>query len=220
MAEFKTDQPGRARRVEGVPELSEERPAAALAGRFPDRRGELPQEAALRRDGGHPARPAAGDRLRRTCAAIRRSSSAWPRRSIRSARRSRSWRELENDHPSGDKLLPSFRDVLGGLRDFIETHNIVTIPSKVPPIVEETPPFMRALTTASMDTPGPYEKVAKEAFFNVTLPEKTLGREADRGVPGGLQPRHDHRARRSTKFIPATTCSSCGSRARLPRCGS
>jgi uncharacterized protein (DUF885 family) len=37
--------------------------------------------------------------------------------------------------------------------------------------VEETPPFMRALTTASMDTPGPYEKVAKEAYFNVTLPE-------------------------------------------------
>jgi uncharacterized protein (DUF885 family) len=39
------------------------------------------------------------------------------------------------------------------------------------PIVEETPPFMRALTTASMDTPGAYEKVATEAFFNVTLPE-------------------------------------------------
>jgi len=37
--------------------------------------------------------------------------------------------------------------------------------------VEETPPFMRALTTASMDTPGAYENVAKEAFFNVTLPE-------------------------------------------------
>ena len=31
---------------------------------------------------------------------------------------------------------------------------------------------MRALTFASMDTPGPYETVAKEAFFNVTLPEK------------------------------------------------
>jgi uncharacterized protein (DUF885 family) len=41
----------------------------------------------------------------------------------------------------------------------------------VPPIVEETPPFMRALTFASMDTPGPYEHVAKEAFFNVTVPE-------------------------------------------------
>ena len=81
--------------------------------------------------------------------------------------------DLENDHPAADKLLGSFRDVLGGLRDFIETRHIVTIPSKVSPIVEETPPFMRALTSASMDTPGPYEKVAKEAYFNVTLPDPT-----------------------------------------------
>ena len=79
--------------------------------------------------------------------------------------------EAENDHPAPGELLESFRGVLGGLREFIETHHIVTIPSPTPPIVEETPPFMRALTTASMDTPGPYEKVAKEAFFNVTLPE-------------------------------------------------
>jgi uncharacterized protein (DUF885 family) len=81
--------------------------------------------------------------------------------------------ETLSDHPSGANLLPSFKDVLGGLRGFIEVHKIVTIPSEVPPIVQETPPFERALTTASMDTPGPYEKVAKEAFFNVTLPEKT-----------------------------------------------
>jgi uncharacterized protein (DUF885 family) len=79
--------------------------------------------------------------------------------------------DLENDHPAGDKLLQSFRDVLGGLRSFVVSQRIVTIPSPVPPIVEETPPFARALTTASMDTPGPYEKVAKEAYFNVTLPE-------------------------------------------------
>jgi len=45
------------------------------------------------------------------------------------------------------------------------------------PIVEETPPFMRALTFASMDTPGPYEHTAKEAFFNVTLPEKSWAPE-------------------------------------------
>jgi uncharacterized protein (DUF885 family) len=79
--------------------------------------------------------------------------------------------ELEKDHPPAAKLLTSFRDVLGGLRSFIESRHIVTIPSPVPPIVEETPPFMRALTTASMDTPGPFETVAKEGFFNVTLPE-------------------------------------------------
>lgn len=79
--------------------------------------------------------------------------------------------EAEKDHPPAGKLLQAFRDVLGGLRDFIEKHHIITIPSQVMPIIEETPPFMRALTVASMDTPGAYEKVAKEAFFNVTLPE-------------------------------------------------
>jgi hypothetical protein len=80
--------------------------------------------------------------------------------------------DAEQDHPSGDGLLKAFRDTLEGERQFITAHHIVTIPSPVLPIVEETPPFMRALTSASMDTPGPWEKVAKEAFFNVTLPEK------------------------------------------------
>jgi uncharacterized protein (DUF885 family) len=79
--------------------------------------------------------------------------------------------ELEKDHPAPDKLLQSFRDTLGGLKDFLSQHHIVKLPSEVLPIVEETPPFARALTFASMDTPGPFEKVAKEAFFNVTLPE-------------------------------------------------
>jgi uncharacterized protein (DUF885 family) len=79
--------------------------------------------------------------------------------------------EAEKDHPPAGRLLQAFRDVLGGLRDFIDQHHIITIPSKVLPIIEETPPFERALTTASMDTPGAYERVAKEAFFNVTLPE-------------------------------------------------
>jgi|SRR5713101_320058 len=79
--------------------------------------------------------------------------------------------QMSKDHPAPDKLLQSFRDVLGGLKTYIEEHKIITIPSEVPPIVEETPPFARALTFASMDTPGPYESKAKEAYFNVTLPE-------------------------------------------------
>ena len=78
----------------------------------------------------------------------------------------------EKDHPAPDKLLQSFTDTLDGLRQFISSRHIAGIPSQVLPTVEETPPFMRALTFASMDTAGPYEKVAKDAFFNVTLPEK------------------------------------------------
>lgn len=79
---------------------------------------------------------------------------------------------LEKDHPAPDKLLETFRDLLGSLRQFIEANKIITIPSQILPILEESPPFMRATTTASMDTPGPYETQATEAMFNVTLPER------------------------------------------------
>ena len=79
----------------------------------------------------------------------------------------------EKDHPAPDRLLQSFTDTLDGLRNYITAHHLAKIPSPVLPVVEETPPFMRALTFASMDMPGPYEAVAKEAFFNVTLPEKS-----------------------------------------------
>ncbi len=78
--------------------------------------------------------------------------------------------ELEKDHPAPDQLLQAFRDRFNGLVAFIQQKQIITIPSDVRPILEETPPFARAITEASMDTPGPYEKVATEAYFNVTLP--------------------------------------------------
>jgi uncharacterized protein (DUF885 family) len=79
--------------------------------------------------------------------------------------------ELGSDYPAPDKILDTFRATFDHLVAFIRQKQIITIPSDVRPIVEETPPFMRATTFASMDTPGPYEKVAKEAYFNVTLPE-------------------------------------------------
>jgi uncharacterized protein (DUF885 family) len=85
--------------------------------------------------------------------------------------------ELERDHPAPDQLLQSFRDTFSSLRGFIQQKRIITIPSPFLPTLEETPPFMRALTTASMDTPGPYESVAKEAYFNVTLPEANWPKE-------------------------------------------
>jgi uncharacterized protein (DUF885 family) len=80
--------------------------------------------------------------------------------------------DLGNDHPVPTQLLQSFRDTFDGLIAFIQEKQIITIPSDIRPILEETPPFMRATTMASMDTPGPFEKVAHEAYFNVTLPEK------------------------------------------------
>jgi uncharacterized protein (DUF885 family) len=82
--------------------------------------------------------------------------------------------ELGADHPAPDQLLNSFRATFNSLVAFIRAHHIVTIPSDAQPIVEETPPFMRATTFASMDTPGPYEEHATEAYFNVTLPDPKM----------------------------------------------
>ena len=76
--------------------------------------------------------------------------------------------DLQNHHPAPDQLLQAFRDTLGGLKEFIEAKKIITIPPGMLPILEETPPFERATTEASIDTPGPYETHDNKALFNVT----------------------------------------------------
>ena len=82
--------------------------------------------------------------------------------------------ELGHQHPAPDQLLDAFRATFTSLLDFIRSHNIVTIPSDVRPVLEETPPFMRATTQASMDSPGPFETKATTSYFNVTLPDPSM----------------------------------------------
>ncbi len=82
--------------------------------------------------------------------------------------------DLGEDHPAPGQLLDAFRATFTSLVGFIREHHIVTIPSDVRPIVEETPPFMRATTFASMDTAGPFETHATESYFNVTLPDPSM----------------------------------------------
>jgi uncharacterized protein (DUF885 family) len=78
---------------------------------------------------------------------------------------------LQVDHPPAAKLLQTTQDTLDSIRQFIEAHHIVTIPPSEPAHVQETPPFMRSTTSASMDTPGPFETATLRAFFNMTLPD-------------------------------------------------
>jgi uncharacterized protein (DUF885 family) len=80
--------------------------------------------------------------------------------------------ELATIHPPPDQLLQTFQSQFAGLIAFIRSHHIITIPSDVEPTLEETPPFMRATTQASMDPPGPFETHSTKAYFNVTLPER------------------------------------------------
>lgn len=81
---------------------------------------------------------------------------------------------LEADHPPVEKLLSTTQAELDSLGRFMTEKRIVTIPKAAPARVEETPPFLRATTTASMDIPGPFETVATEAYYNMTLPDPKL----------------------------------------------
>jgi uncharacterized protein (DUF885 family) len=75
---------------------------------------------------------------------------------------------LSANHPTAGDLLPSVRRSLEDARRFLVERGLVTIPSEVRPRVEETPPYARAGSFASMDTPGPFELKATEAFYYVT----------------------------------------------------
>jgi uncharacterized protein (DUF885 family) len=85
--------------------------------------------------------------------------------------------ELASIHPAPDKLLAAFQARFNSEIDFIHTHHIITIPSTVQPTLEETPPFERATTQASMDPPGPFETHSTKAYFFVTLPEPSWPKE-------------------------------------------
>jgi uncharacterized protein (DUF885 family) len=74
---------------------------------------------------------------------------------------------LGNDHPTAEDLIPAVRRSLEAARQFVIAKDLVTIPSEVRPRVEPTPPYARGTGFASMDTPGPYETHATEAFYYV-----------------------------------------------------
>jgi uncharacterized protein (DUF885 family) len=86
--------------------------------------------------------------------------------------------EIESDHPPAAKLLSITQGELDAIGRFMSEHHIVTVPDAPPARVQETPPFLRATTSASMEIPGPFETVATEAYYNMTLPDPKLSAKA------------------------------------------
>ncbi len=78
------------------------------------------------------------------------------------------FKAVQREHPTAANLIPDTRKELDGIRRFIIERHLVTIPSEVRPRVEETPPPFRSIWFAAMDTPGPFEKKATEAYFYLT----------------------------------------------------
>jgi hypothetical protein len=78
---------------------------------------------------------------------------------------------VRRDHPAAEQLLATVSGQLAGLQAFVTERRLVTLPSETLPTVAETPPFQRALTTAAMDWPGPFETTALKSFYYITPPD-------------------------------------------------
>jgi uncharacterized protein (DUF885 family) len=78
------------------------------------------------------------------------------------------FKDIQKEHPTVEDLLKDVSKDLEEVRKFVVSHHLVTIPSEVRAQVKETPQYRRATSFASMDTPGPFEKRAPEAYFYVT----------------------------------------------------
>jgi uncharacterized protein (DUF885 family) len=81
------------------------------------------------------------------------------------------FKEIQKDHPTEQGLIPDTKKNLEGIRQFLIDRKIVSMPTDVRVRVEETPQFARATSFASMDTPGPFETKATEAYYYVTPPD-------------------------------------------------
>jgi len=78
---------------------------------------------------------------------------------------------IKKDHPTPESLIPDTARDLENIRQFVIDHHVITIPSPVRAQVTETPQYLRATSFASMDTPGPFETKATEAYYYVTPTE-------------------------------------------------
>ncbi len=75
---------------------------------------------------------------------------------------------LYRDHPAATELVPTAQRMVAETRAFVVTHDLASIPSPDSCRVEETPSFGRALSTASMNPPGPFDTKGDEGIYYVT----------------------------------------------------
>jgi len=81
------------------------------------------------------------------------------------------FKQIQSEHPTPENLIPDVTKELDKIRKYVSSRHLVSIPSEVRARVKETPQYLRATSFASMDTPGPFERRATEAYYYVTPTE-------------------------------------------------
>ncbi len=75
---------------------------------------------------------------------------------------------MYRDHPSADRLVPEAREFVEESRRFVLDRSLATVPPTADCRVDETPVYGRALSTASMNPPGPFDDSGEEGVYFVT----------------------------------------------------
>jgi len=81
------------------------------------------------------------------------------------------FKQIQTEHPTPQNLIADVAKDLDKIRKYVVNQHLVSVPSEVRAKVKETPQYLRATSFASMDTPGPFEKRASEAYYYVTPAE-------------------------------------------------
>ncbi|MCI4330782.1 MAG: DUF885 domain-containing protein [Thermoplasmata archaeon] len=80
-------------------------------------------------------------------------------------------------HTTAANLVPQAQAFVNETREFVEAQKLVTIPTPSSCRVEETPSYGRALSTASMNPPGPFDVAGDEGIYFVTPVDPTWSPE-------------------------------------------
>ena len=115
---------------------------------------------------------------------------------------------LEADHPPAAKLLSTTQAELDALAGFIRDHHI-SRSRRLAGARAGDAAFLRSTTSASMDIPGPFEHVATEAYYNMTLPDPKASAAETREFMRQWSTRHFQRlgARGLARPLPAVSLS-------------
>jgi len=76
--------------------------------------------------------------------------------------------DVSNAHPTAAELIPTAQGYVEEVRRFVEERSLATVPAEARCRVEETPVYGRALSTASMNPPGPFDTSSSEGIYYVT----------------------------------------------------
>jgi uncharacterized protein (DUF885 family) len=79
---------------------------------------------------------------------------------------------IQHEHPTAENLISDTSKNLEAIRQYLIDHDIITVPSKVRVVVQETPPYLRQ-NFAMMCSPGPLEKNSSQAYYYVTPVENS-----------------------------------------------